>query len=80
MRLQLKVLLSNVGLHPDNLLFEPRSLIISLLPPPLLSPKYVDVPVELLDDLLHLFPILHLLVQIPQQLVRLVLLPVQLFN
>ena len=77
MLLQLEFLLTHVTLHAHNLLLHAPVILVYLLHPMSFAPQLVDLQPGLLLCLFKCLPLLHRLMQISEQLIRLVLLLVQ---
>ena len=77
MLLQLEFLLTHVTLHAHNLLLHAPVILVYLLHPMSFAPQLVDLQPGLLLCLFERLPLLHRLMQVSEQLIRLVLLLVQ---
>ena len=77
MLLQLEFLLAHVTLHTHDLLLHAPVVLVYLLHPMSLAPQLVDLQPGLLLCLFERLPLLHRLMQVSEQLIRLVLLLVQ---
>jgi len=75
--LQLEFLLTHVTLHAHDLLLHAPVVLVYLLHPMSLAPQLVDLQPGLLLCLFECLHLLHRLMQISEQLIRLVLLLVQ---